>query len=394
MTKNIPYDVIIIGAGAAGLMTAVTAGKRGRKVLLIEHSNKIAEKIRISGGGRCNFTNLQATSQNYIGQNPHFMKSALAGYTQHDFIKLVESYGIAYHEKILGQLFCDGSSQQIIQMLLDMCHQFKVDIRKNCTVTEVTKEGRFEITTNNGNFAAESLVIACGGLSIPQIGASDFGYRIAKQFGLKIIPTRPALVPLIVAESQRSLFTDLSGVSNRSFVSYGKVKFLENILFTHKGLSGPAILQISSYLEQRNGEEILIDLLPGMNLKEQFIVDKNSKKTLANYLKPLLTNRLVDHFSQNPVFNRTITEIKKDTLFAVADNLHEFRVSISGTEGYKKAEVTAGGVDTNELSSKTMVSKKVQNLFFVGEVVDVTGWLGGYNFQWAWSSGYAAGSHC
>lgn len=394
MIKNNSYDVIVIGAGAAGLMTAVTAGKRGRRVLLIEHTNKIGEKIRISGGGRCNFTNLYASSQNYLGQNPHFMKSALAGYTQHDFIKLVESYKIAYHEKTLGQLFCDGSSQQIINLFLDLCSQFHVTIQKNCTVTQITKQNQFQLITNIGNFEAQSLVIACGGLSIPQIGATDFGYGIAKQFNLKIISTRPALVPLIVTDSQRSLFTDLSGVSNASIVRYKKIEFRENILFTHKGLSGPAILQISSYLEQRNGEVIHINLLPDIDLKDQFMRDKNSKKTLANYLKPFLSNRLVDHFSKNPAYHKTITELKKDTLFSVADQLHNFPVSIFGTEGYKKAEVTAGGVDTNELSSKTMESKKVPDLYFVGEVVDVTGWLGGYNFQWAWSSGFAAGSYC
>lgn len=388
------YDVIVIGAGAAGLMAAIQAGKRGKKVLLLEHTHKIGEKIRISGGGRCNFTNLHASSHNYICQNPHFAKSALASYTQHDFIKLVESYQIGYHEKTLGQLFCDSSSKQIINMLLDLCQQYKVEIKLQCNARDIAKNESFGVSHDNGIFNAHSVIIATGGLSIPQIGASDFGYRIAKKFGLKIIPTRPALVPLIVAESTRQLFTQLSGISNASLVKYKNAQFAENILFTHKGLSGPAILQISSYLEKFTGEEIIINLLPHMDLKEKFRVDKNNKQTVANYLKPYLTNRLIDCLATNPDFNKRITELKKESLSLIADQLHNFKAPIEASEGYKKAEVTAGGVDTDELSSKTMACKKVPNLFFIGEVVDVTGWLGGYNFQWAWSSGFAAGNNC
>lgn len=388
------YDVIVIGAGAAGLMAAIQAGKRGKKILLLEHTDKIGEKIRISGGGRCNFTNLNAAGHNYICKNPHFVKSALAGYTQHDFIKLVESYQIGYHEKTLGQLFCDGSSKQIINMLLDLCRQYKVEIKLQCKIHDITKNENFAIIHDNGVFRAHSVIIATGGLSIPQIGASDFGYRIAKKFDLKIIPTRPALVPLVVTETARSLFTRLSGISNASVVKYKNTQFAENILFTHKGLSGPAILQISSYMEKFNGEEIVINLLPDLNLKEKFIADKNNKQTVANYLKPYLTNRLIDCLATNPDFNKRITELKKESLFLIADRLHNFKVPIEVSEGYKKAEVTAGGIDTNELSSKTMACKKVANLFFIGEVVDVTGWLGGYNFQWAWSSGFAAGNNC
>lgn len=391
---NTKYDVIIIGAGAAGLMAAAEAGKRGKRVLLIEHTNKIGEKIRISGGGRCNFTNLHASPGNYISQNPHFCKSALATYTHQDFIALVESYKISYHEKTLGQLFCDGSSKQIINMMLDLCVQRRVEIKMNCIVTDVSKGDNFQVESNLGIFYSTSLIMACGGLSIPQIGASDFGYRIAKKFSHKVIPTRPALVPLIVEESQRQLFTNLSGVSNPSAVSYKKTSFLENILFTHKGLSGPAILQISSYLDKFDGVEITINLLPNINLKQQFIADKNSKQTLTNYLKYCLVNRLVDHLAIDPNYYKPITEIKKETLFAIADKIHNFKVFIKGSEGYQKAEVTVGGVDTNELSSQTMESKKVPNLYFIGEVVDVTGWLGGYNFQWAWSSGFVAGSRC
>ena len=388
------YDVIIIGAGAAGLMAASCAGKRGKKTLLIEHTHKIGEKIRISGGGRCNFTNINATKANYLSQNPYFIVSALAGYTPRDFISLVESYGIAYHEKTLGQLFCDGSSKQIISMLLDLCERNNVDVKSGCNVSDVSKSDYFRTHTSDGTFTSNSLIVACGGLSIPLIGASDFGYRIAKKFDLNLVPTRPALVPLIVDQSQLDLFTQLSGVSNSSIASYKNTHFAENILFTHKGLSGPAILQISSYLESFDNKEISINLLPDLDLKKQFMIDKNSKKTPANYLKAYLTNRLVDHLATDTDFNKSITDLKKESLLKIADKLHHLKVKISGSEGYQKAEVTVGGVDTNELSSKTKMSKKVPGLYFIGEVVDVTGWLGGYNFQWAWSSGYAAGNHC
>lgn len=394
MTQSYKYDVIIIGGGAAGLMAAIQAGKRGKKTLLLEHTNKIGEKIRISGGGRCNFTNLHTTFKNYICPNPHFVKSALASYTQHDFIKLIESYHIAYHEKTLGQLFCDGSARQIIQMLLDLCTIYHVDIKLNCAVGDVTKSDFFNIQSNFGHFISDALIIATGGLSIPQIGASDFGYRLAKKFGLKICPTRPALVPLIVTESERVLCTHLSGVSHYAKVSYKQTQFLENILFTHKGLSGPAILQISSFLEKFNGEQITLNLLPDYDLKKQFMIDKNNKQIVSNYLKPYFVKRFMDHLSLNPDFNQPITDLKKEKLLVIADTLHHFKVTISGNESYQKAEVTAGGVDTNELSSKTMGYKKIPSLFFIGEVVDVTGWLGGYNFQWAWSSGYAAGTYC
>lgn len=393
--SNTIYDVIIIGAGAAGLMAAMEAGKRGKKVLLIEHTKKIGEKIRISGGGRCNFTNLYASSEKYICQNPHFMKSALAGYTQQDFIKLVESHQISYHEKALGQLFCDESSKQIVDMMVGMCHQNKVEIKVSCSVKDISKGDTFEADTSEGILKGHVLIIACGGLSIPQIGASDFGYRMAKKFGLKIIPTRPALVPLIVEEPQKKIFSQLSGVSNASIVSYKKTYFEESILFTHKGLSGPAILQISSYLEKFQEEEITINLLPHFNLRDQFKRDKNNKQILSNYLKAYLANRLIDYLATtNADFTKSITDFKKEKLLHVADQIHNFKVIIAGSEGYQKAEVTVGGVDTDDLSSKTMAYKKLPSLFFIGEVVDVTGWLGGYNFQWAWSSGFAAGSNC
>ena len=391
---NNRYDVIVIGAGAAGLMAAIYAGQRGKRTLIIEHTNKIGEKIRISGGGRCNFTNLHTSSSNFICQNPHFVKSALAGYTQYDFINLVKSYNIAYHEKTLGQLFCDGSSKQIIEMLLDLCKKYQVEIKLACSINDIFKSDYFTVDSNHGVFMSNALIIATGGLSIPKIGASDFGYRIAEKFGLKIIPCKPALVPLVVAEKQRELFIKLSGISNYSIVTYKHISFTENILFTHKGLSGPAILQISSYLNQLTDEEISINLLPNFDLEQALVKDKNNKQTLANYLKNHLTNRLVDSLAlSNTNFNKTITDLKKEQLLLIAKSLHNFQVLISESEGYQKAEVTSGGVDTNELSSKTMESIKIPNLFFIGEVVDVTGWLGGYNFQWAWSSGFAAGNN-
>ncbi len=387
------YDVIIVGAGAAGLMSAISAGKNGKRALLIEHTNKIGEKIRISGGGRCNFTNLYTTSDNFLSNNPHFAKSALSQYTQHEFIHLIESYNIAYHEKTLGQLFCDGSSRQIIDMLVYMCKKYQVKIRLSCNITDISKSDSFKIESNQGIFNSKALIIATGGLSIPKIGASDFGYNIAKKFGLNIIETRPALVPLIVSEKQKSLFRELRGVSNFSTVNYKNTSFSEGLLFTHKGLSGPAILQISSYLNKFDDEKISINLLPRIKLEEIFIAHKNSKQTSENYLKKYLTNRFLDKLAlENPDFKKSITDLSKSKLLHIANLIHNFEVSISDSEGYLKAEVTAGGIDTKELSSKTMESVKIPGLFFVGEVIDVTGWLGGYNFQWGWSSGFVAGN--
>jgi predicted Rossmann fold flavoprotein len=389
--NTIKYDVIVVGAGAAGLMAALTAGKRGRKVLLIEHTNKIGEKIRISGGGRCNFTNLNASPKNYLSQNPYFMISALARYTQYDFIKLIESYNISYHEKTLGQLFCDGSAMQIINMLVAECKMHNVTLLLNTSISLVTKNDEFYIETSHEMFQAKSLIIASGGLSIPKLGASNFGYQLAKQFGLQIITPRPALVPLTVTESDLGFFKDLSGVSIPCIVSNKKTQFRENILFTHRGLSGAAILQISSYLEQSKQAEITINLLPEVDIKELFITNKNSKSLLSSFLKEHLPKSFVDNLSLTYAFDKRIVDYKLVALEKIAFFLHNFIVKIDGTEGYMKAEVTAGGVDTNELSSKTMEASKVPGLFFIGEVVDVTGWLGGYNFQWAWSSGYVAG---
>ena len=387
------YDVIIVGAGAAGLMSAISAGKNGKRALIIEHTDKIGEKIRISGGGRCNFTNLYTTSTNFLSNNPHFVKSALSQYTQHNFIELVESHDIAYHEKTLGQLFCDGSSKQIIDMLVQTCIKHHVEIQLSCKITDISKTNYFNIESTSGIFNSKAVIIATGGLSIPKIGASNFGYDIARKFGVNIIPTRPALVPLILSEKQNYLLKELRGVSNFCTINYKDISFSEGLLFTHKGLSGPAILQISSYLKQFDNETIIIDLLPNMKLEEIFITNKNSKQTPANYLKAHLTNRLVGKLAlESPDLNKPITNLSKSKLLNIANLIHAFEILISDSEGYVKAEVTAGGVDTKELSSKTMESLKMPGLFFVGEVVDVTGWLGGYNFQWAWSSGFVAGN--
>lgn len=389
--NTVKYDVIIVGAGAAGLMAALTAGKRGRKVLLIEHTNKIGEKIRISGGGRCNFTNLRTSPKNYLSKNPHFMISALARYTQYNFIRLVESYNISYHEKTLGQLFCDGSAMQIINMLVTECKMYNVTLLLDCSISLVTKNDEFYLETSQGIFQSQSLIIASGGLSIPKLGSSDFGYQIAKQFDLKIVTPRPALVPLTFAAPDLESFKNLSGISIHSVVSNKNTQFRENILFTHRGLSGPAILQISSYLEQPKQAEIVINLLPEIDMKELFLCNKNNKSLLSSFLKEYLPKRLVDTLSLTYGFDKKIVDCKSVELEKIAYSLHNFVVKIDGTEGYKKAEVTVGGIDTNELSSKTMAANKVPGLFFIGEVVDVTGWLGGYNFQWAWSSGYVAG---
>lgn len=379
------FDVIIIGGGAAGLFCAIQAGKRGLKTLVIEHNSEVGRKILISGGGRCNFTNKEVSANNFISQNPHFCKSALARYTPNDFIELVKSYKIQFYEKKLGQLFCKESSRQIVEMLLSECQKAKVEIRLSCEVKEVEKVERFKVQTNQGVLESESLVMATGGLSFPKIGATDFGYKIARQFGLKIVETRPSLVPLIFANQN---FGKLAGVSVDSIVKSGKREFRENILFTHRGLSGPAILQISNYWHKE--KPISIDLLPENDALE--ILEKNaqSKQNLDNFLGKYLPNRFAESFVQN---HNPINQISKKEHEKIAESLNNWQVLFNETEGYHKAEVTLGGVDTNELSSQTMESKGVKGLYFIGEVIDVTGWLGGYNFQWAWSSGYACGEN-
>lgn len=386
------YDVIIIGAGAAGLMCAIEAGKRGRKVLVIEHNDRVGRKIAISGGGRCNFTNLETPPKSYLSENPHFCKSALSRYTPNDFIRLIEKHGIPYHEKTLGQLFCDDSSRQIIDMLLDECRSANVVILTNCHVLEVGKQEVFELQTTTGFMQCSSLIIATGGLSIPKIGATNFGYRIAKQFGLKVHEPRPALVPLLWSDADRRVFGVLSGVSISTTVTIGKTSFKESLLFTHVGLSGPAILQISSYWKV--GDTITVDLLPAINLTEYFQEHRQSKQELASVLSFLLPKRFVNVWCEKYFPSKPINQLSSKVLAELESKLHKWEIRPIGTEGFTKAEVTVAGVDTAELSSKTMESQIVKGLYFIGEVVDVTGWLGGYNFQWAWSSGWAAGQVC
>lgn len=382
-------DVVVIGAGAAGLLCAIEAGKRGRKVAVLEHAERIGKKIAISGGGRCNFTNLNTSADSFISKNPHFCKSALARYTPADFVSLVEKHGIAHHEKKLGQLFCDGSSRSIIEMLITECTEAGVEIICQSIVGEVTKRDRFEVETNNGTFVSQSLVVATGGLSIPPLGATDFGYRLARQFGLTIEQPRPALVPFTLStETQRSL-SSLSGVSIDASVSCQGEEFRENILITHRGLSGPAILQVSLYWIP--GLSLTINLMPDHDVLGFLREQENKEIELANFLSQFLPRRFAHawcalNFPSQPLKRYTPAELAK-----IAQTLNHWEIIPVGTEGYKKAEVTAGGILTDELSSQTMEVKAVPGLYFVGEVVDVTGQLGGYNFQWAWASGYAAG---
>jgi predicted Rossmann fold flavoprotein len=384
-------DVIIIGAGAAGLLCAIEAGKRGRKVIILEKANKPGKKILMSGGGRCNFTNLNIHPDNYISHNKHFCKSALSRYSAQDFIALVKQYNIAYHEKKLGQLFCDHKSQDILNMLLSLCEKYHVKIYLNTEITSLHKsdtEG-FNIKTTEAQFHSKSLVIATGGLSIPTMGASPFGYKIAEQFGLKVWPTRAGLVPLTLHIEDKEKFSVLSGVGTECIVSNAKTKtnFRENILFTHRGLSGPAILQISSYWNF--GEEILINLLPDIDLTELFKSPslQNIRKQFTEILTEHLPKRLIEIFLDKLILSQlSDTELKK-----IAFNFQHWRILPNGTEGYRTAEVTLGGVDCNAISSKTMEALNIPGLYFIGEVLDVSGWLGGYNFQWAWASGHAAG---
>jgi predicted Rossmann fold flavoprotein len=393
------FDVVVIGAGAAGLFCAGLAGQRGLKVLLVDHAERIAEKIRISGGGRANFTNrdldARAPQRHFIGGNPHFCRSALARYTPQQFIALVERHGIAYHEKHKGQLFCDGSSQQIIDMLLAECAAGGVTHWQPCGVGEIAFEPGegYRLRTSRGDVRAPRVVVATGGLSIPQIGASDFGYRIAAQFGLRVVEPRPALVPLTFGGEAWAPYADLAGLALPVQIATGSKKertvFLEDLLFTHRGLSGPAVLQISSYWQP--GAPLTIDFAPGVDVQSALAEAKQrSRKRIANELAGLVPTRLADAWvGQDTALQRPINEAADRALAALAERIARWQITPSGTEGYKKAEVTAGGVDTRELSSQTMESQKAPGLFFIGEVVDVTGWLGGYNFQWAWASAHA-----
>lgn len=378
------YDVIIIGAGAAGLFCAMEAGKRGRKVWLIDHSSKMAEKIRISGGGRCNFTNLHTGPECFLSNNPHFCKSALKQYTQYDFIDLVERHGIAYHEKTLGQLFCDGSAKQIITMLHDECIAAGVQIDMETQVHSV-EEG-YSVTTSRGVARCDSLVIATGGLSIPKIGASKLGYDIARQFGLTVVDTIPALVPLTFQAELLDLCKGLSGVSVDAVVSCGKTQFREGLLFTHRGLSGPSILQISSYWQE--GGQITVNLAPDHDVAD-FL--KTQSHDVGKALAKILPARLASSLCAYHGIAGNIAELPKAELIRIANAVNAWTLTPAGSEGYRTAEVTKQGIDTTQLSSKTMECTCHKGLYFIGEVVDVTGHLGGHNFQWAWSSGFVAG---
>ena len=381
-------DVIILGAGAAGAMCAIEAGKRGRSVLLLERNGKTGEKIRISGGGRCNFTNIVTRHVHYLSDNPHFCKSALARFTPDDIIALTEQHGIKHHEKKLGQLFCDESSRQVISMLEKECREAGTMTITDCLISDVRKNSHFIVTSNKGVFESESLVIATGGLSIPKLGATDFGYKLARQFGLDITNTKLGLVPLIFSNGDLKFFNDLAGVSTDAVVSSNGHSFRENILFTHRGLSGPAILQISSYWNPR--ETISINLSPDVDLLAFLKERHQSGVALVSVLAEILPRRLARKWCERFLLLQPIHGYSFFDLAKIASGLHNWKVIPTGTEGYQKAEVTCGGVDTKELSSKTMEAKKVPGLFIIGEVVDVTGHLGGYNFQWAWASGFVA----
>ena len=390
---DVRFDVVVIGAGAAGMMCAATAGLRGRRVLLIEHYPVLGEKIRISGGGRCNFTNINAGPGNFLSRNPDFCKSALARYTPRDFIALVERHRIGYHEKKLGQLFCDRSARDLIAMLKAECERGGVAWRMPCPVDGVLREGgAWRIATPMGPIRAESLVIATGGLTVPKIGATPFGYRVAEAFGLAVVPPSPALVPLALPPEALAQWGELAGVSVDVDVSCGAGRFRESLLFTHRGLSGPAILQISSYW---NGKApLVIDVLPDSNAAEWLVAERASAARLDTLLAERLPQRFAQRWCAALGVAAPIRQLPEKQLRETAAKLHAWSLLPSGTLGYNKAEVTLGGVDTRGLSSRSMIATEVPGLFFVGEVVDVTGWLGGYNFQWAWSSGHAAGPAC
>ena len=381
------FDALILGGGAAGLICAIEAGKRGRRVAVVERADRLGKKILISGGGRCNFTNIHCQPENFISSNPHFARSALARYTPADFIALVEKHSIPYHEKTLGQLFCDRSARDILEMLEDECHAADVHIFLNAKVHQVTRTTEFVVCTENEEFHANTLVVATGGLSIPKIGATSFGYELARQFGLRVRDPWPGLVPLVLGKGDRSQYCELAGVSAEVIAACDGQRFREKMLITHRGLSGPAILQVSSYW--RNAQPIVVDLAPGKEVTAVFAHQETPRNmhTLRSELRKILPSRLADRWldAHAPASwtNRSLSELERE--------IHAWSIIPGGTEGYEKAEVTAGGVDTDELWPKTMESRKVPGLFFIGEVVDVTGHLGGFNFQWAWASGAAAG---
>ena len=386
MTHSRTFDAIVLGGGAAGLFCAVEAGKRGRRVAVLERNESIGKKILISGGGRCNFTNLHCRPENFLSDNPHFAKSALARFTPADFIALVEKHGITYHEKTLGQLFCDESARQIVAMLETECHAAKVHIITNVQIRDVQRGDHFVVSSENLEYRAPVLVVATGGLSIPKMGATAFGYELARQFGHRIVPTRPALVPLLFNFADRKRYAELAGVSAEVAASSDSRRFREKMLFTHRGLSGPAILQISSYWKE--GEGISLDLAPERDALGALRASstrnlETARKVLQSFLPNRFASLWLDSYAPMSFTNASLDSLERQ--------LHHWRITPSGSEGYAKAEVTAGGVDTRELSSKTMESQRLPGLYFIGEVVDVTGQLGGFNFQWAWASGAAAG---
>ncbi|MCP4078334.1 MAG: NAD(P)/FAD-dependent oxidoreductase [Gammaproteobacteria bacterium] len=394
MPKNtIITDVLIIGASASGLMCAIEAGKRGRKVIVLDHANKPGKKILMSGGGRCNFTNYEVNADNFISHNPHFCKSALSRFTQWDFIAMVNEYQIPFQQRDLGKLFCENSAKDILNMLLSECEKAGVDIQLRSEVGSIEKidDNNFTINTSSNVFSCTSLVIASGGLSIPKMCASPLGYKVAEQFGHHIWPTSPGLVPFTLHDHDKKKLADLSGISINCLVSNDRNQFKENILFTHRGLSGPAILQISSYW--KSGEPINIDLLPDLDV-EGFLITSQSqhlRKKIKTILSELLPKRLITSLLQQSLLDTPLLELSRKQISDISQQLKHWQIKPNATEGYRTAEVTLGGVDCNELSSKTMQSSKVQGLYFIGEVVDISGWLGGYNFQWAWSSGWCAG---
>lgn len=390
MTES--FDVLVIGGGAAGLMCAIAAGRHGRRVLVIEHASRVGKKILMSGGGRCNFTNLGTAPANFLSANPHFCKSALARYTPAAFIAMVEQHGIAYHEKELGQLFCDVSSKQIVRMLLDECAAAGVRIETNCAVTRVRHgDANFHLDTIIGTFTAPALVVATGGLSIPSMGASAFGYELARQFGHRVLPTRAGLVPLTLSGEHQERLADLAGVALPVEARCNGASFRNFMLITHRGISGPAILQISSYWNP--GDDLRLDLLPDDDALAWLEAQQTERPAseLRTVLAERLPKRFVQRLCEHWLKSKRMRQYREAELRAVAAQLEAWLLIASGTEGYRTAEVTLGGVDTDELSSTTMQSKRMPGLYFIGEVVDVTGWLGGYNFQWAWASGHACG---
>ncbi|TPK79875.1 NAD(P)/FAD-dependent oxidoreductase [Mesorhizobium sp. B2-4-18] len=389
------YDVVIIGAGAAGMMCAVETAKRGRSVLILDHAAAPGEKIRISGGGRCNFTNIHASPKNFISRNPHFCISALSRYTQRDFTALVERHGIAYHEKTLGQLFCDGSARQIIDMLVSEMRGRGAELVLSTRVEAIgkTEEG-FELALSTGSVSCQSLVVACGGKSIPKMGATGFGYELAERYGLAVVETRPALVPLTFDAKTLERLSPLAGNAVDAEIACGKTRFSEAMLFTHRGVSGPSILQISSYW--REGDEIRIAMLPGTDVAELVRTARrgNGRQAVQTVLANHLPKRLAQAIVEQTGLDGNLADLSEAQIKTVEAAVNDWRIKPAGSEGYRTAEVTLGGVDTNGLDQKTMQAKLMPGLFFIGEVVDVTGWLGGYNFQWAWSSGWAAGQAC